>query len=127
MAKPELRGYQMSTDGSSIRFLATVSSSNYNEVGFVYSVTVNGVAKATNVEATCSYVMKAINARGEDGAISAYTAEQLYGKYITAITFNNVPAEGTVVITVTPTAGDYTGAGYTITIVNGVVTSAVAA
>ena len=71
--------------------------------------------------------MKSINARGEDGAIESKDAASMGGKYFSAITFVNVPTNQTVVITVKPNAGAYTGAAYTITVVNGVVTSAVAA
>lgn len=127
VATPALRGYQMSTDGADLRVLATVSSKNYEEVGFTYSVTIDETPVLVNQTATCGYVMESINARGEDDAIESKTAAELGGKYISAITFVNVPATGTVVITVAPNAGAYTGAAYTMTIVDGVVTAVAAA
>lgn len=121
LAAPELRGYQQSIDGSDIRFLAGVFGSNFEEVGFTYSIEVNGDLVVENAKGTLSYVMKAINARGEDGAIESKTAADLGAKYISAITFKNLSDTSTYKITVAPTADNYAGASYTVTIVNGVV------
>lgn len=129
IATPEIRGLQMSLDGTSVRFVAGISSSNYDSIGYIYSVSFNGNPVITDAQATSDYVMLAVNATGSDGTITSVTASSLCAKYLTAITFNGVPAQGTLVITAAPTAttGDttYVGASYTITIVDGVLVSAV--
>jgi len=125
IATPELRGYQQTTDKTAIRFAAVIRSLNYDTVGFIYSAEINGVETATDVEVVSTEVWSALNANTNDGAIEAVTATQLGGTYITAITFNNVPAEGEVILTITPVADHYTGTGCVVTIVDGVVTSVV--
>ncbi|MBQ9806435.1 MAG: hypothetical protein IJW49_08035 [Clostridia bacterium] len=126
IATPELRGYQMSNDGGSIRFAATISSINYSEVGFKYTVEYNGkvVAEETAIR---NYVWETLNATGNNNSIEEKTASEMGGKYFTALVFTGVPATGTLKLTVTPIADTYTGTGYTATIVDGAVTSVVAA
>ena len=129
VATPEIRGYQISNDKTAIRFAAVVSSLNYEDLGFQYTVSVNGDTKIENATKACGEVWTALNATAADGSIKAQTAADMCGKYITAITFRGIPAEGTVVITVKPIANDgtYVGTAYTATITDGVVTSVVAA
>lgn len=129
VATPRLRGYQMSLDGKSIRFAATVNSSTYETLGFKYSAVVAGVTKATDKVVNGGFVWKALNAVGADGTIASVTAESMGAKYLTAITFNNIPASGLVKLEITPvaTAGALTfeGSTYTVIISDGVVTSVV--
>lgn len=120
-ATPAIRGYQESTDGASLRFLATVDSYNYEAVGYVYSVSIAGQAIAKDVAVTADYVLKAVSA-GAGETLETKKATDLGGEYFIALTFINVPQEGEVVITVAPTADNYTGTAYTITVVDGVVT-----
>lgn len=130
-ATPMLRGYQMSTDGASIRFAATINSSTYANVGFKYTAVVAGVNKGTDVVVYGSHVWENLNAVGADGTIDAIAAADMGAKYFTGITFNNIPASGIVKLTITPVAVDgdttFSGTTYTVTITNGVVTSAAAA
>ncbi len=130
-ATPMLRGYQMSTDGASIRFAATINSSAYENVGFKYTAVVAGVNKGTDVVAYGSHVWEGLNAVGADGTIESVTAASMGAKYISAITFNNIPKTGIVKLTITPIAVadgyTYSGTTYNVTIINGVVTSAAAA
>ena len=130
VATPEIRGVQMSKDKTSIRFVAAISSSNYANIGYTYSLTYNGATIATDVKATSPYVLKSVNATGDDGSLTSMSAESLCGKYLTAITFNGVPAKGTLVLTATPTATTangttYAGAAYSATIVDGALVSVV--
>ena len=58
------------------------------------------------------------------GKIYAVSAKELKGAYIYALSFKNVPTDGTVVFTVTPIAAsdnapDFKGTGYTVTFENG--------
>ncbi|MBQ9806256.1 MAG: hypothetical protein IJW49_07110 [Clostridia bacterium] len=125
-ATPEIRGYQVSTDKTAIRFAAIIASRNYEEkVGFRYTLVYNGTTVQSNVEAVSKEVWVALNAAGEDGSIETRTAAQMGGRYITALTFRGVPATGTLQITVTPIADDFVGEAYVATIVDGTVISVV--
>ncbi len=120
IATPTLRGYQVSTDKTQIRFAATISSINYEKAGFKYSVEYNGELKAENVTATYTWVWESLKA---SGTIEEQTAASMGGKYFTALVFNNVPQTGTLKLIITPIADAYEGTTYTVTIVDGVVTS----
>lgn len=128
-ATPMLRGYQMSLDGSSIRFIATINTSNYANVGFVYTITSGGNEIAKDASNTVETIWTSLNVSGKDGSLSTVSAADLGAKYMTGITFNNIPAVGVFEFTVTPVATDangntvYTGAAYVITVTHGAVTS----
>lgn len=128
-ATPMLRGYQMSLDGSSIRFIASINTSNYENVGFVYSIKANGNAVATDVTASANTIWTALNVAGADETLTTVSAADLGAKYMTGLTFNNIPAVGVYEFTVTPVATDtngttvYTGTSYVITVTHGAVTS----
>jgi hypothetical protein len=128
-ATPMLRGYQMSLDGSSIRFIASINTSTYTNVGFVYSINANGNAVATDVTASANTIWTALNVAGADETLSTVTAADLGAKYMTGLTFNNIPAVGVYEFTVTPVATDangttvHTGTSYVITVTHGAVTS----
>ena len=129
-ATPEIRGAQQSKDKSSIRFVSAINSSSYEKIGFIYSLSFNGVEGVTKAKADSNFVYLSINAAGKDGSIETKTAESLCAKYLAAITFNNVPTEWTVGITVAPTATAtdgtvYVGSAYNVTIVKGEIISIV--
>ena len=95
---PEIKGFQKSLDGSSIRFAAIINSLDYSSAGFLYNVNYNGtdlLDEKRKVETTV--VFQSINSNVY-GISQPITAESLGGTYIYAITFTGVPTVGTVVI-----------------------------
>lgn len=126
VATPAIRGYQQSLDGENVRLLAAINSASFEAVGFIYSVSINGFDVVSNVSANCTYILENVNVADGEGNVSKISAASLFAKYLSAITFNGIPAEGTVVITVAPTADAFVGTAYEITIVNAVVTGCVA-
>lgn len=132
VATPDAVGCQLSAvkDGKlSVRFVATIKNTlMYKEVGF--NVATNGGASTV---LDCRNVYSTLTATDTDGAQIKYTAEMFGGSFIYALTVENVPAVGTVTLTVSPYAVDmdetttYTGSTYTVTLVDGVVTSVVEA
>ena len=131
-ATPDAIGCQLSAveNGKlSVRFVATIKNTlMYKEVGF--NVATNGGA-ATKLD--CRNVYSTLAATDKSGATIKYTAEEFGGSFIYALTVEDVPAVGTVTFTVSPYAVDmdntttYTGSVYTVTLVDGVVTSIVEA
>ena len=118
IADPALRGYQFSLDGTAIRFVSALNTENYDSVGFTYSVKFNGAYIIEETTTTVDYILTNINAvTGDDS--KTISAEDLFAKYLSVITFTGIPAEGTLVITVTPMAGEFTGNTTTLTITNG--------
>lgn len=109
-AEPVLRGVQNTvvTDGTyRVRFLATLQTLQYDALGFdvAYTYTdANGEQHKTQKK-YCEYVMTSVTAAEEDGTVRAVSAAELFGKYLFALTVNDVPeAVGEIVFTVTPFA-----------------------
>ena len=112
-----------------VRFLAVVNSLDYESIGFEWNIkyTKAGETEATldaNGTETATTVYRSITAEDMSGNIYAVSATDLNGTYIYALSFKNVPTDGTVVFTVTPIAASdnapaLTGTGYTVTFENG--------
>ena len=95
-------GYQ------SIRFLSTVQASDYEELGYYITARIDG-GDAIPIEKACQYLYESVTAKSPDGSIDmkdSFSAEQLGGKYVYALTVNMVPVEDgvTVSFVVTPYA-----------------------
>lgn len=104
---PILRGYQLSTVANNVfstRFVATINSLDYAEVGFEVKVTdYKGQASdLTEVYAT-KEVYTAIKGRTDDkvGGSVVYHASDLGGEYIYALAIQNIPADAPVTFEVT--------------------------
>ncbi len=110
----------------SVRFVGSVSSLNYTEVGFLIKVTVGGQTSAEKTLA-CQQVFRSMIA-GSDGKV--YTAEDLRGDdkaYLFAMTVNNIPynSSSAAEFEVTPYAKTISGVtelgeSFTVTYQNGV-------
>ncbi len=138
---PQLKAVQETTaEGGvqKIRFLAAVAENGITPetaatspltYGFTVTATVGGATKFTNRSFTLKNLYEAVTAT-EDGTTESVTAGDLGGTYIAALVLTGVPAEGTVVFTVTPwmtyadDAAAVTGATYTVTYTDGVFVSA---
>lgn len=120
VATPAIRGYQVSTDGTALRVVSALNSFNYTTgVGYTYTVSYNGEEIATD-SVTVDYVLENICAN-TDAGLETYTAADFAAKYLMTVTFTGIDVEGTLEITVTPTADGYEGEAVTLTIVDGVV------
>jgi len=114
---PSLKGYQVSTDGKAIRFAATTDDASVESVGFNFTLTYNGEVVA-NTTADAENLLYSVKASG----IATELAATYGGKYFSTITFENVPAEGTLVIDIQATVdGVATGVPATVTFVDGVI------
>ncbi len=110
----------------SVRFVGSVSSLNYTEVGFLIKVTVGGQTSAEKTLA-CQQVFRSMIA-GSDGKV--YTAKDLRGDdnaYLFAMTVNNIPynSSSAAEFEVTPYAKTISGVtelgeSFTVTYQNGV-------
>lgn len=129
---PAYRGCQVSAVASgkfSTRFVGTVDSTAYAEVGFEITVTnYNGASGQMKVYDT-NTVYSSIVGSTEVGGSVTYTAEDLGGTYIFALSVNNIPTDKAVEFLITPyyiaVGGTerVPGAEYTVTVFNGNVVS----
>ncbi|MBQ8849050.1 MAG: hypothetical protein IJ011_01800 [Clostridia bacterium] len=126
---PTVEGAQIktNTDGTlSIRFIGTVHSLNYKEVGF--KITVDGEEKESLRSNT---VLSSLIGKNSDGTKEELTATELGSAHIYAIALEGVSKDGAHTIRVVPFSvrtddTEYTGIGYTLTVTDGELTSAVA-
>lgn len=83
-----------------VRFVATIDSLDYEKAGFVIkAVTANGTEKNWTLDTCTAYT--AILGSTDTGTIE-YTAQELGGKYLIALTVNNIPkSAGSVAFEVT--------------------------
>lgn len=134
-ATPVLQGYQVGmtetrTIGGnevevySIRILATINDTlDYDFVGF--NILINGqpyTKQSANGDYTVPCVYTSIQA-ADDGAQVTTTAEELGGKYIYACILDEIPVDGSAVLTINAFAEKgterYEAGAYTVTIQNG--------
>lgn len=131
---PTYRGLQLSpvtknTDGNLVfgtRLIATVDSLDYAEVGFEVKVkSYNGQSSAVATPYVTNEVFTSLMG-GEDGVGDGviYTAEDLGGEYIYAVTIGNIPTDAAVTFEVsvyykTLDGEAQIGDTYTITVDNG--------
>ena len=119
----------------SIRFLGTVDSLNYKEIGFYIELDESTAEGTKMLRKTDRIVCTTVNAIGEDGNVCAVDASELGGEYIFALTINSVPTlksgetDRTLTFRVTPVAtdldgNDVFGVCVTVTYVNGEFVSA---
>ncbi len=129
-AVPKLSGIQLGKvqDGRlSVRLVATLQNSlRYERVGFRVNTTDGDLGAVS-----CRNVYLKLLGNGDGGQVET-TAQSLGGSYLYALAINGVPAQGTVVLTVTAFAVDvddtgveYTGDTYELTFVDGVYQGAV--
>ena len=128
---PVYEGVQEGTvdDVFSVRFVGTVDSLNYSEVGFEITATMDGAKANSWTKSTNTVYSKLIG--NTDTGIVEYTKENLSGEYIYALTIQGVPTEGTVTFNVT-TYGivdgvEVVGETYAVTYTDGVYVNTVAA
>ena len=115
-----LKGFQLSADKTAIRFAATLDSADVESAGFVYSLSYNGKVLVTDAKVTATNLLYAVKA---NGGLKTELAAVNGGKLFNTITFENIPATGTLEITVQATVdGVATGAKTTVSITEGVVT-----
>ena len=125
---PTVEGTQIRTnsDGTlSIRFVGTIHSLDYKEVGF--KITLDGEEKEALRRST---VFSSLVGKNGDGTVQELTAMEIGGAYIYAITLEDVSADGSHVIRVVPYSvrGDGSlsdGIGYTLTVTDGILVSAI--
>lgn len=118
VATPVIRGYQNSVQGNAVRVVATLDSLNYPAAGFVYSAWVGETQVVEEKVLSTTNVLLAVNAN-EDGSIRQMSAEELCGKYLIAVTFQNVPTEGEITIRIRATAGTHLGTCYELVLLDG--------
>ncbi len=126
---PTVEGAQIKANGDgtlSIRFVGTVHALDYKEVGF--KVSVDGEEKDSLRSST---IMSSIIGKNSDGTTEELTATELGGAYIYAIALEGVSKDGTHTIRVVPYSvrndgTSFDGIGYTLTIIDGELTSAIA-
>lgn len=129
---PAYRGCQMSavTSGKfNTRFVGTVNSTDYKEVGFEITVTnYNGQAGDMVVYDTDTVYSSIIGNSTVGGAVT-YTAAELDGTYIYALSVNNISTAHPVTFLVTPYhievggTSRIQGTSYEVTVYNGNVVS----
>lgn len=114
---PAVKGLQKSNDGKSVRIAATLNSlEGVNNVGFTYTVRVNGATVIDNKTATTNRVLYSVN-ETVAGQTNKVLAANNGGQYFYTLTFVNVPTNATVEITVQATLnGEAVGAVQTITL-----------
>ncbi len=125
-AAPVFEGVQEGTVGDvfSVRFVGTVASLDYSEVGFK----ITAMDGEKSWEQGTNVVYNKLIGSTDTGVVE-YTKESLNGKYIYALTIKGVPATGTVVFKVTAYAivdgAEITGTTYTVTYTDGAFVSMV--
>ena len=114
-----------------IRFVATVDTLNYERIGFEITAgyTENGTAITTEFTKSCAYVYQKITGNTAAG-LQEYTAEELGGNYLMALSIINIPADlGTISFFVKPYVVEngvkIFGHAYTVVCINGVIDIAV--
>ncbi len=125
VATPFLRATQKtaSADGKfDIRLISTIDSLDYERVGFLVT-TKYGTTTIEHRPASCSYVFVSDWQNG--ATLSA--RDDLCGEYMVILTYENVPASGTVTFTVTPYGfrddTTYLGDTYDVVYTDGVLVS----
>lgn len=89
------KGYQMSKDGTSIRFVAGMNEiDGYAATGFDVIITDKGVDKEPPAPLTSKTVYKSLTA---DGKIGAIKASDLKCEYLSALEISNIPTEDTII------------------------------
>ncbi len=129
---PNYRGCQVSAVANgefSTRFVATIDSLDYKEVGFEITVIdYKGDVGVKTVYDT-HYVFKEIIGTDDIGKKLTYTAEELGGEYIYALAVNEIPTDAAVTFLITPyhvemgETEHVPGVSYTVTVNNGKVIS----
>lgn len=91
------------TDGKyDVRLIATVDSKEYQTVGFLFSVTSESDLRIYKTAYACKKVYQTLTGNA-DGTIISYTAEELGGSYLMALTLEGLAlTDKTVTIRVTP-------------------------
>ncbi|MBE6546927.1 MAG: hypothetical protein E7668_05765 [Ruminococcaceae bacterium] len=116
------KGYQVSNDGNAIRFIAGMDTiEGYNATGFDMIVTTAQGDSAPAEPLTTKTVYQSLSAGDQIGAIKA---SDLGCTYLSALTFNNVPADCiiTLTATLTPAEGEIvSGTTVVIVVENGAV------
>ncbi len=129
---PAFRGSQVSPiteDKHALRLVGTVDSTSYAEVGFKVQVTDYKSASYNEQAYMTTTVYNSILGSTTNGNWITYTAAQLGGTYIYALTLEGIPTDATVTLKVTPcyklTEGGetLTGESYTVVIENGKIVS----
>ena len=89
------KGYQMSKDGTSIRFVAGMNEiDGYSATGFDAIITVGGVDMAPPAPLTTKTVYKSLTA---DGVVGAIKASDHKCEYLSALEISNIPTEDTII------------------------------
>lgn len=85
-----------------IRLIATVDALDYEAAGFdVVADYSDGAQKEFHVN--CTYVYNKLTGKGGDGGIQEYTAADLGGNFLMALTIKGIPADiGLIAFSVTP-------------------------
>lgn len=129
---PAYRGCQTSAVASgkfNTRFIATVDSLEYKEVGFEITVTDFNGQDGDMVIYDSKTVYQSIIGNDKVGGTVTYTAEDLGGTYIYALSVNNIPTSNPVTFLVTPYhieiggTDRVPGTSYLVTVNNGNVAS----
>lgn len=128
---PQLVGVQQNEAKDAVRFVAVlkdVDLTKYENIGFKVSATLNGEAAIKDEPLNSKSVMTTLKATVGDAttlSTKTYTATELGGAYIVALSITGVPTTGTVVFTVTPYVnGTQTGTAWTLTFESGALTNA---
>lgn len=131
---PAYRGCQVpavdtETERFGVRFVGTVDSTDYAGVGFEITVTdYNGVSGDMKVYTTDTVYSSIIGSTDVGGTVT-YSAADLGGTYIFALSVNNIPTTYSATFLVTPfhiavgTSERVTGTPYSVTVFNGNVVS----
>ncbi len=129
---PAFRGSQVSPiteDKHALRLVGTVDSTSYAEVGFKVQVTDYKSASYNEQAYMTTTVYNSILGSTTNGNWITYTAAQLGGTYIYALTLEGIPTDATVTLKVTPCykltedGETLTGESYTVVIENGKIVS----
>lgn len=128
IAQPELRAVQETAKDANgfykVRFIAVIDSLSYKYVGFKVKTALDTGELTARDDQYCQYVYRTVFAT-EEGVKTRYTAENLGGRYLYALSVSNVPAGGRVTFEITPfatgTDGEtqYLGTTYTVVYENG--------
>ena len=126
---PTVEGAQIKTNGDgtiSIRFVGTVHSLDYKEVGF--KITLDGEEKESLKRST---VFSSLIGKNSDGTIQELSAMEIGGAYIYAVALDGVSESGSHTIRVVPYSvrsdgTSFDGIGYTLTITDGKLETAIA-
>ena len=122
LATPEFVGLQNTKivdNKFDVRLISAIDTAKYSRVG--YKITVN---TADQIDYFCKTIYTGLNGL-VNGTTRTYTADELGGKYVYALTLEDLKDSETYTIQIIPVATDvngeedYTGNTYTITYVNG--------